>query len=99
MAQHKVGNRIFEEEEYELETISTWAFYLFVIGAIVSGLFMRDVMSDDWSKELRYFLLISVSIASGTLLGYLSVYIRQLFYMLLFVGAMSGVLYYAWTII
>ena len=99
MAQYKVGNKILDDEEYEFEAISIWGFWLFVIGSFFAAAFMRDVMPDDWSKELRYGIMISFAVGVGSGLAYLSVYIRQLFYMGLFVAAVTGALYFAWSVI
>jgi len=97
MAQHKVGNRILDEEEYAIESVSIWAFYLFIIGALIGGAFMLDTIPEDWQKELRYAAVVAGGIGAGGLLGALAVHIRHLFYIGLFLGGVSGVLYWTWT--
>ncbi|MBI1302069.1 MAG: hypothetical protein GC137_10530 [Alphaproteobacteria bacterium] len=99
MAQHKIGNRYLDDEEYELEAISMWGFWLFIIGAIIGGAYMRDIMPAEWPKEIRYAVMTGSAISVGGFLAYLSPYIRTLFYVALGLSAISGALYYAWTIV
>ncbi len=99
MAQHKIGNRYLDDEKYELEAISMWGFWLFVIGACLTAAYMRGIMPAEWTKEIRYAFMIGSAISVGGFLAYLSPYIRMLFYVALGMSAISGTLYFAWTIV
>lgn len=99
MAQYKVGNKYLNDDEYALHAFEVWSFWLFVIGAFIAGAFTLDHLPEDWSKELRYAIVIGAGAAAGFALGAMALYIRLIFFIGIFLAGVSGALYWVWTIV
>lgn len=97
MAQYKVGNKLLDEGEYEGEIIMIWGFWLFVIGALIAGMYVHSMLPAEWSKEWRFASVIAGGAFSGGVLAYFAPYVRAAFFMGLFALTVSGALYWVWT--
>ncbi|MDY0096208.1 MAG: hypothetical protein RBT80_26225 [Candidatus Vecturithrix sp.] len=98
-AYYKVDNRILSESEYEAERNWIWGFWLFIIGALACGNFIFDHIPQEWSKEMRFGILVLGSIMSGLILAYVATYIRMMFYVLLGVGVLVMVGGWLWNLV
>lgn len=99
MAQHKVGNKILSDEEFEVHAYEIWGFWLFVIGAIVTGMAVLEYMPEDWSKNVRYTALIASCGTVGFILAKLAPFIRQMFYVGIALGILAFILDWAWKLV
>jgi hypothetical protein len=99
MAQYKVGNKYLNEDEYEMHAFGVWSFWLFVCGAFIVGFIIQHYVPDDWSKILRYAVVIGTGILAGIALSTLALYVRLLFFMGIFASAVSGIFYWVWTVV
>ncbi len=96
MALRRVGNQFMDEEEYEVHAIGTWAFFLFVIGAVLTGYHIQDIVPQDWPQWGRFAATILPSVIIGGILGSLSIFIRFAFFIAAFWGGLGLVLYWVW---
>jgi hypothetical protein len=99
MAQYKVGNKYLNEDEYEMHAFGVWSFWLFVCGAFIVGFIIQHYVPDDWSKILRYAVVIGTGILAGIVLSALAVYVRFAVLMGLFLSVVLGILYWIWMMI
>lgn len=99
MAQHKVGDKYLNDEEYALHTFEVWSFWLFVLGAVIVGTIALNHVPSDWSKELRYGVVIGSGCIAGYMLGAWALYIRMMVYVSMGLGTIGGILYWIWTIV
>ena len=99
MAQYKVGNKYLNDDEFEAHSLEIWGFWLFVISALITGMFVKQHIPDDWSKELRYGVLIISCGLAGYIMARLAPYIRTAFFIGIFLAMVGGALYWAWTIV
>jgi len=99
MAQHKVGNKYLDDDEFEAHSLEILGFWLFVITALITGMMMKQHIPDDWSKEMRYGVLLISSGLAGYIMAWLAPYIRTAFFIGVFIVMLSSALYWAWTIV
>lgn len=99
MAHHKVGKRYLNDEEYDAHVIEIWGFFLFLIGAFITGYAMNDIIPDVWGKVWRFMAVALPAVVVGTVLGFLAPYIRTVFYAGLFFAAVSGAIYWVWSVV
>lgn len=72
-------------------------FWLFVIGAVIAGMYVHSLLPVEWSKEWRFASVIAGGAFSGGILAYFAPYVRAAFFMGVFVLTVSGALYWVWT--
>lgn len=97
MAQHRVGNRILDQDEYDTSVLELWQSALFIIGAAAAGLTAHHYVPGDWPRWLRFAGVIAPGAGAGLVLGYLAPFIVMFVYMALTYGAIAGVLYWVWV--
>lgn len=87
MARYRVGNKYLSQEEYNEEQDSKLKFWLFLIGAAVSGfLIHKYVVNLEWHNFIRFL----VTIAPSVTVGYLLARFRQ--FVIMTIGAVVGLL-------
>jgi hypothetical protein len=100
MAQYyKVDNRILDEEEYASEKLFFWGFWLFILGSIMSGIYIHDNLPEDWSKEAKFAALLFSSLVVGGILARFAVIIRFVFFVSLAVCFLGTVLWLVWSVV
>lgn len=99
MAQHKVGNKYLNDDEYAVHALEVWSFWLFIVGAFITGAFALDHLPQDWSKGLRYVAVLASGALAGVVLGALALYIRLIFFIGISLTGVSGALYLVWTVV
>lgn len=78
MAQYKVGERILSQEEYNEDKIQKWGLSLFIIGAVLCGVAVHASIPADWSKIIKFALIIVSGMAGGSVLAYFAKQIEAL---------------------
>lgn len=99
MAYYKVGHKILNEEEYDQHAGEIWAFGLFIIGALLTGMVIIHQLPEEWSKELRYAIVLGASLGAGITLGAFARFIRMAFFIGIFIALIGFVLSWLWSII
>ena len=99
MAQYKVGNRILSKEEYESECIGNWAVMLFILGAVMAGIGAHDVLPEEWSKPLRFGLIVVSGGAGGIFAAFLAEKVRTAFFVFLGIGVLALIGNWVWSAI
>ncbi len=91
MVRYRKGNKYLSEEENIEDENNAWGFYLFLIGAILSGyLTYSNIMEFDWPKWLNFTLIIVAGFVGGGMLGALH---KQIRFLIAF-GVAAGIIYF-----
>tara|TARA_B100000780_G_scaffold278926_1_gene254425 strand:+ start:1665 stop:1964 length:300 start_codon:yes stop_codon:yes gene_type:complete len=99
MAYYKVGHKILNEQEYEQQTNEVWSFWLFILGAFIIGGAVLQQLPTDWSKELRYGLVLISGFGAGLLLGRLASIVRTIFFISIFIVLLAFGLQWLWVVV
>jgi hypothetical protein len=99
MAYYKVGKKILNEDEYEQHANEMWAFALFLLGAFLAGMIVLHHLPADWSKAIRYALVLGVSLSVGVFLGAIAHIVRMVFFIGMFLGLIAYALNWLWGIV
>lgn len=79
MARYRVGNRFLSQEEFDAENDWKWAFGLFVVGAVVTGILVNHFLVNPlWHQAIRFGITTVPAIIAGVILVKLRVYIQIL---------------------
>lgn len=98
MAYYKVGHKILDEQEYEQHANEVWSFWLFIFGAFIIGWAVLQQLPADWSKELRYGLVLVSGLGAGVLLGKLAFIVRTIFFISIFIVLLAFGLQWLWVV-
>lgn len=99
MAQYKVGERILSQEEYNEDKIQKWGLFLFIIGAVLCGVAVHASIPADWSKIIKFALIIVSGMAGGSVLAYFAKQIEALVGWGIFFGLLVGAGCFVWYLI
>ena len=78
MVLYKVGDRILDTDEYYLELIFKWKIALFAIGASVAGFAVYGFIPTDWEKWIKFSIVITLGMTSGSCLAFFARQIEAL---------------------
>ena len=99
MAQIKVGKKILSEEEHDQYINDAVGGFLFLVGALIAGYFLNSIIPDDWSKYIRFSLVLFPALLVGYVLNYFAPIIRSIAVIAFVALLISGVAYWVWTIV
>jgi hypothetical protein len=98
MAHYRVGDRILSQEEYEEDGVHKWALLLFIIGALLAGSAMNSFLSEDWSKYIRFPVVILTGGFAGAVVAYFARPIRNLAGWAILLAILGGIGYGVWAL-
>ncbi len=102
MALHRVDDKtVLNDDEYLEHTDDSWAMWLFVIGAIVTGIsifknleFIGLINSPKWVK---FTVIISSSVLIGYIFAKLRDLIRTALFLTITISIIGGIGYLIWS--
>lgn len=99
MAYYKIGNQILSEEEYDAQNLAVWRFVLFVMGAVVAGLFLLSTYPEELPKMWSFVCTVTAGIGVGGLMTMFAAYIRAGMSLLVLIVLMCAVIYLVWLVV
>lgn len=72
MARHRVGDSYLSDAEYTQHQIETRLAIVFVGGAVLAGIAVHWACPSDWSKAVRFILIIGAAYGAGALAAWLN---------------------------
>ncbi len=99
MARHRVGDSYLSDAEYSQHQKEIWLAIVFIGGALLGGFGIYWLCPSDWPKQVRFFLVITLSFGAGTIATWLNAEILWLFKtgLTLFIG--YQLLQFLWSVI
>lgn len=99
MAHYKVGDKLFSQEEYDEDILHRWAFALFIIGALLVGSIVMTWLPVEWSKYVRFPIVVLAGSIMGGVAAYFSQFIRKLTGWIVVLAVFGGIGYGVWELL